>query len=335
MSQVVGKTRPSAPPAWQFLYEPIQEELAAAEELLRRELRNEDAFVDRLAKHAFRLGGKRLRPALLLLAGKASGRLLPAHQVLAAVVEMIHTATLVHDDVLDEAEIRRHTDTINARYGNEASVLVGDYLFTHAFYLASTLESTYACRMIGEATNTVCGGELRQLATRGDFSLGEAEHLAILEAKTAELCACCCRLGAHYAEAAPEICDELAAYGREVGLAFQITDDLLDLVGDEQVAGKSLGTDLAKHRPTLPLIRCLELASEAERRELLALLDRPAAEGRAALAPWFERFEALGYARQLAQDYAHRAAERLQALPASPAREALHRVAVLLVDRAQ
>jgi octaprenyl-diphosphate synthase len=335
MTQVVGKVRPSAPPAWQFLYEPIQPELAAAEDLLRRELRSEDPFVDRLAKHAFRLGGKRLRPALLLLSGKASGRLLPAHQVLAAVVEMIHTATLVHDDVLDEAEIRRHSDTLNARYGNEASVLVGDYLFTHAFYLASTLENTYACRMIGEATNTVCAGELRQLATRGNFALSEADHLAILDAKTAELCACCCRLGAHYAEASPEVCEELATYGREVGLAFQITDDLLDLVGDEQVAGKSLGTDLAKHRPTLPLIRCLELATDAERRELLALLDRPAAEGRAELRPWFERYGALAYAREVARQFAQRAADRLRILSPSPAREALARVAVLLVDRAQ
>ena len=124
--------------------------------------------------------------------------------MLAAVVEMIHTATLVHDDVLDEASLRRHRETINARSDNEASVLVGDFLFTHAFYLASSLETTFACQTIGRATNIVCAGELRQIHSRGNFALSEAEYLAIIEAKTAELCACCCRLGAHYAGATPQ-----------------------------------------------------------------------------------------------------------------------------------
>ena len=178
---------------------PIAAELAAAEDLLRGELTSEDPFVDALVKHAFRLGGKRLRPALLLLAAKATGKSNRNHVVLAAVVEMIHTATLVHDDVLDEASLRRHRETINARNDNEASVLVGDFLFTHAFALASSLETTFACQTIGRATNIVCAGELRQINSRGNFALAEDQYLAIIEAKTAELCACCCRLGAHYA----------------------------------------------------------------------------------------------------------------------------------------
>ena len=177
--------------------------------------------------------------------------------MLAAVVEMIHTATLVHDDVLDEASLRRHRETINARCDNEASVLVGDFLFTHAFYLASSLETTFACQTIGRATNIVCEGELRQIHSRGNFALTEAEYLAIIEAKTAELCACCCRLGAHYAGATPHVEDALDRFGRNLGIAFQIADDLLDLVGDEDSMGKSLGTDLEKQKPTLPLIRLL------------------------------------------------------------------------------
>ena len=194
------------------------------------------------------------------------------HVVLAAVVEMIHTATLVHDDVLDEASLRRHRETINARSDNEASVLVGDFLFTHAFYLASSLETTFACQTIGRSTNIVCGGELRQIHSRGNFDLSEAEYLAIIDAKTAELCACCCRLGAHYAGATAASRRRLADFGRNLGIAFQIADDMLDLTGDELSMGKSLGTDLEKQKPTLPLIRLLAEASGGQRAEIIDLL---------------------------------------------------------------
>ncbi len=250
---------------WKPLYGPIAAELDRCEELLRRELSSDDPFVDRLIKHAFRLGGKRLRPALLLLTAKAVGRADKEHITLAAVVEMIHTATLVHDDVLDEAKLRRHRETVNAVSDNEASVLVGDFLFTHAFALASSLGTTYACQTIGRATNIVCAGELRQIHTRGNFALGEAEYLDIIEAKTAELCACCCRLGAHYAGADRELEEALDRFGRNLGIAFQIVDDLLDLVGDEDQAGKSLGTDLEKQKPTLPVIRLLAQSDETQR----------------------------------------------------------------------
>ena len=166
---------------------------------LQNELHSEHPRSYAVIRHGLGLGGKRLRPALLLLAGQAVGRLVDEHIVLAAVVEMIHTATLVHDDVLDEAAVRRHVDTVNARWNNETSVLLGDFLFTHAFYLSSTLDSTYACRTIGRSTNIVCDGELRQTLSSGDVNLSEEDYLAIVEAKTAELCACCCELGAHYA----------------------------------------------------------------------------------------------------------------------------------------
>ena len=150
------------------LFAPIADELALVDRRLQQELRHSDPFIDELAQHSFRLGGKRLRPALLLLAAKAVGKVGDAHRTLAAVVEMVHTATLVHDDVLDDAELRRHLDTVNARWNNQTSVLLGDYLFTHAFYLASTLDTTFGCRAIGEATNTVCEGELRQTAASSE-----------------------------------------------------------------------------------------------------------------------------------------------------------------------
>ncbi|HUY34295.1 MAG TPA: polyprenyl synthetase family protein [Pirellulales bacterium] len=325
MPQVANHHRP-AQPRLASLYEPIREELARFEEILRAELRNDFPVVDELVKHGFRLGGKRLRPALLLLSAKAVGQVTREHLVLAAVVEMIHTATLVHDDVLDDAALRRHLETVNARWGNQTSVLLGDYLFTHAFYLASTLDSTFACRAIGRATNTVCEGELRQIHSQGRFSLSEAEYLAIIESKTAELCACACRLGAHYAGAGADAEEALSRYGRDLGIAFQIVDDLLDIEGDEATTGKSLGTDLAQRKPTLPLIRLWELSDEAQRSELVAIMDRSDHHRREALEPRFESAAALDYARQTAAGYAERACAELGALPPSPARTVLRQL---------
>jgi octaprenyl-diphosphate synthase len=318
---------------WKRLYAPIATELAAAEELLRRELTSDDPFVDGLVKHAFRLGGKRLRPALVLLAAKAAGQIAHEHVVLAAVVEMIHTATLVHDDVLDEASLRRHRETVNARSDNEASVLVGDFLFTHAFYLASSLETTYACQTIGRATNIVCAGELRQVHSRGNFQLTEAEYLSIIEAKTAELCACCCRLGAHYAGAGRERVDALARYGRNLGIAFQIADDMLDLVGDELAMGKSLGTDLEKQKLTLPLIRLLAESTPAERAEIVELVSSKNRADRSHLGVWLERSRALADARDMACHYADAARREAAHLPPSPARDVLLALAELVVSR--
>jgi len=244
----------STPNALASLLAPIEQELASVSQRLQAELRHPDPFIDELAQHSFRLGGKRLRPALLLLTAQAVGEVNDSHRVLAAVVEMIHTATLVHDDVLDEAEIRRHEATINARWNNQTSVLLGDYLFTHAFYLASTLETTYGCRAIGRATNIVCEGELKQTVASGDFELSRETYFQIIESKTAELCACCCRLGSHYSGASGQTTKRLESYGRHLGIAFQIADDLLDLEGEEQLTGKSLGTDLDNRKMTLPLI---------------------------------------------------------------------------------
>ncbi len=317
------------------LYAPIQDELAGVEEILRRELRSKYPFVDELVKHGFRLGGKRLRPALVLLAGKAAGNVVREHLVLAAVVEMIHTATLVHDDVLDQAELRRHLDTVNSRWGNEASVLLGDYLFTHSFYLASTLDSTFACQTIGRATNIVCEGELRQIASRGQFALSEADYLGIIEAKTAELCACCCRLGAHYAGATAQVEESLTRFGRSLGIAFQIVDDLLDLQGDEATTGKSLGTDLEQQKPTLPVIRLLDRVAGEERSQVIALLSRSENHRRLELEPWLAKTDSLDYTRTRAESFAQKARKELTCLDPSPARDVLSRMTEFVVQRRQ
>ncbi|OYV89029.1 MAG: polyprenyl synthetase, partial [Planctomycetia bacterium 21-64-5] len=243
--------------------------------------------------------------------------------------------TLVHDDVLDEAAVRRHLDTVNARWSNQSSVLLGDFLFSHAFYLASTVGSTFACEMIGRSTNIVCEGELSQVANRGNLDLSEDQYLRIIEAKTAELCACCCRLGAHYAHASPEVAVAMERYGRHLGIAFQITDDLLDLVGEEETAGKSLGSDLAQQKLTLPLIRLIAEAPGAERRRVLALIESPGADERRELQELLDRSDALEYTRKRAQGYARRAVEQLRILPRSRHRAALRRLARFVLERSQ
>lgn len=327
---------PAQPPdGLQQPYALIQDELQRTDELLLEQLRSDYPFVDRLAKYGFRLGGKRLRPALVLLSGKACGALSADHLRLAAAVEMTHTATLIHDDVLDEATLRRHLATVNAQWDNEASVLLGDYLFSRAICLASQVETTYACRTLADAARVTCEGELSQIASRGNFDLSEDEYLEIIAAKTSRLCACSCQMGAHYAGADAACCEALASYGRHLGVAFQITDDVLDLVGDERTTGKSLGTDLVKQKATLPLIRLLSQASRSQRDELLAILSRSENHRREALLPWFQQGDAIAYAQQQAVAQIAEAHRQLALLPATPAREALAALADFVIARKQ
>lgn len=315
------------------LFAPIAAELAAVDARLEQELRHPDPFIDELAQHSFRMGGKRLRPALLLLVARAVGEVRDEHRTLAAVVEMVHTATLVHDDVLDDAEVRRHLDTVNARWNNQTSVLLGDYLFTHAFYLASTLDTTYGCRAIGEATNTVCEGELRQTASSGNFWLSRDDYLAIIEAKTAELCACCCRLGAHYAGGQPAVVDALTCFGRRLGMAFQIVDDLLDLEGEEQTTGKSLGTDFAHRKMTLPLILLRDGLDKPQRARLQGLYAESDSAHAPLLVEWLDDAGVLQQARQTAVDYSNQAIDELASLTDSDAKRTLADLARFVVAR--
>src|SRR5438552_11697407 len=249
-----------ARPARSDLFQPVQGDLEIVERILRETIETAQPGVARLISHLASYRGKRLRPALLLLTARACGRVERAHHVLAAVVEMIHTATLVHDDVLDGAGVRRHVATINAGWGNQASILLGDYLFTHAFHLSSALGEARACRLIGDATNRLCAGELHQICQRGNLELTEETYFDIIDGKTAELTSCCCRLGALYSGMDAEVVERLASYGRHLGMAFQIADDLLDLVGEERSVGKSLGTDLEQQKLTLPLIYMMRQA---------------------------------------------------------------------------
>lgn len=325
----------TVPASLRTIYAPVTAELVQVEDLLREELQSDHPFVDQLVKHGFHLGGKRLRPALVLLSGLAAGKCERPQVVLGAAVELIHTATLIHDDVLDEATIRRHLDTVNARWDNEASVLLGDYLLAHSLCLTSSLDDLYAVRELSNSARTICDGELRQIESRGNFNLREDQYVSIIGNKTAELLACCCRLGAYYAGAEASVRDALNRYGHYLGLAFQIADDVLDLLGDEETVGKSLGTDLVKQKFTLPLIRLLTQVSHQERPALLELLTSSENHRRESLRPWFARFDGIDYARNQAEKFAQKAAEELQPLSASPARDSLVELTRFVVQRKQ
>jgi octaprenyl-diphosphate synthase len=319
----------AAPRSTADLYAPIAWDLAQVERILGESLASSQPGVARLLGHLGHYRGKRLRPALLLLTAQACGRVVPAHHLLGAVVEMIHTATLVHDDVLDNAVMRRHVPTVNAGWGNQASILLGDYLFTHAFHLSSTLDDVRACRIIGESTNRLCAGELHQICQRGNLELNEADYFDIIDAKTAELTSCCCRLGALYAGRDADTVEAMAGYGRNLGMAFQIADDLLDLVGVEETTGKSLGTDLEQQKLTLPLIRLLNRAAAADANRYRQILNSPENHKREALAPDLVESGALTYARQRALEFAASARAELDCLAPSNSRSILE----LLTDR--
>lgn len=321
---VLAKPRAAA-----SLFAPIGRDLETVEAILRRTLETARPGVDRLLAHAAQYKGKRLRPALLLLTAQACGQVNAAHHLLAAVVEMIHTATLVHDDVLDGAAVRRHVPTVNAVWGNQASILLGDFLFTHAFHLTSTLDDPRACGIIGESTNRLCEGEMLQVVRRGQLELSEEEYLDIIDGKTAELTACACKLGALYANMNEDAIERLTSFGRSLGLAFQIADDLLDLLGEETLAGKSLGTDLEQGKLTLPLIHLLQTAPTPQAGRVRAILGAAGNHKRESLLPELQAAGSLDYARMKAESFAASARADLECLPPSACRDALE----LLTDR--
>ena len=304
------------------MFGPVAADIEEADRIFAATLAPYKTPFGSLIQHLKHYRGKRLRPALLLLMAKACGEIAAAHHTLAAAVEMIHTATLVHDDVLDEAELRRHVPTVNAGWGNKVSILLGDMLFTHAFHLTSSVDGR-ACGIIGETTNRVCAGELRQVTERGNLNLSEADYFAIIDGKTAALTECCGRLGALYAGGSEEVANRLASFGRNLGLAFQIADDLLDLVGDELTAGKTLGTDLKQQKLTLPVIHCLNRLPMNEAEKLRAAIrDGDPALGNRMLAA-LEKTQSLAYARRRADEFARTARQELECLPRSECRSIL------------
>jgi len=311
----------------------IHDDLPAIETIFRQELSSAVPCVRELVGHLSRYRGKMLRPALLLLSARAVGQVTHDHLVLAAVVEMVHMATLVHDDVLDEASLRRQGPTINYLHGNEAAVILGDYLISHSYHLCSSLRSQRAARIVARTTNRLCEGELLQISNRDNWDLDESTYMRIITGKTASLCAASCALGAIFAGADRAATARLRRYGLCVGRAFQIQDDILDIVGSQQEAGKTLGTDLAKGKLTLPVIHFLKNAAPPQRRAMRRLLAQKDASLAQRIRDMLAGSPSLAYARNAARRWARRAAGLIADLPGSEATRALRDMAHFAVQR--
>jgi octaprenyl-diphosphate synthase len=275
--------------------------------------------------------GKMLRPGMVLLAGECFGALTEAHIQVSAMVEMIHHATLLHDDVLDEGCKRRGIPTVNYLWGNESAVLLGDFLLSQVFRMAAELDAPVA-RILAQTAAQVCEGELRQTVHRRNWQLSEAQYLEIITEKSASFFGGCCRLGAMLSHADEGGIEAVAQFGLLAGIAFQITDDLLDLAGDETHTGKTLQSDLAKDKPTLAVIHMLRTLEAARQAQVRALLESPDGTGRE-LAVLLERAGSLRYAREQAAEYVARAIQALAEVPSSPAKEALIETARFMANR--
>jgi len=249
------------------------------------------------------------------------------------VVEMIHTATLLHDDVVDESSLRRGHATANALFGNAASVLVGDFLYSRAFQLIVSVDSMRALRILSDATNVIAEGEVLQLLNSGNPDVDENAYLDVIRRKTAKLFEASARLGAMLAEADPAIEDALALYGAHLGTAFQLIDDVLDYSGDHEAIGKNLGDDLAEGKPTLPLIRAMQVGSAADAALIRDALERGRLDDFKPVVEVLARTDALDYAHRCAQAESAHASACLEALADSPARQTLLKLAAFAVER--
>ncbi len=329
--------------------EPVQsavmDALALVETRFEGQLKGELEPVQNLLSHVERYRGKMLRPVLCMLSsmacapageGEWSWEPTDRHVVMASVAEMVHMATLVHDDVLDEADHRRGGLTVNHLHGNEPAVMLGDYLIAAAFELCAQLGEAETAGRVGRMSMAMCAGELLQLHHRGDFAMTEATYFEIVERKTGALIGLAASLGASASGARVEVVEAMDRMGRDLGIAFQIQDDLLDLEGELGTVGKSVGKDVEKSKLTLPLIHHLQHAQD--RAASIALLEQAAtgnAEARAALASRAGETGSIEHARRIAAEYVQRARTSIAALPESPPRAMLDLLAKAVIDRAK
>jgi len=309
--------------SWRQIVEPVEPFLDAVTRRLEKQVNEFDPGLAPFAEYALTGNGKHLRPTLVALAANSLGRINDAHVTVAVIIEMVHLATLVHDDVMDEAEIRRGQLTLAANWGNEIAVLFGDCLFAQALKLAASFPTPDICRAVAAATNTVCAGEILQTLHRRNFERSRREYFRVLEMKTAELFALSCELAACLSGATAAERTTLRQFGLSFGTAYQIYDDCVDLFGSEAAAGKSLGTDLAKGKLTLPLLLAWERAALEERRELEELIKNWHPGAMARVSSLLARHETLGPSLEVIGDYLAKARQTLSALPETVGRAGL------------
>ncbi|MGE5171419.1 MAG: polyprenyl synthetase family protein [Rudaea sp.] len=307
--------------------------MAAVDRVLRESLRSDVALIRQVANYIIAGGGKRLRPALLLLAARACGYDGRDHHTLAAAIEMIHTATLLHDDVVDDSDLRRGNATANAQFGNPASVLVGDFLYSRTFQLMVSIDRMRVLAIIADATNLIAEGEVLQLIHTGNAALDERAYFGVIERKTAKLFEAAGRLGGVLGGATADTENALARYGMHLGTAFQIMDDVLDYSGDAAQIGKNLGDDLSEGKMTLPLIRALAVGTPEEADVIRRAVSGGGLTDFAPVVMTLNRTGALDYARERAHAESDAATACLAALPDSPAASGLLQLAAFASRR--
>lgn len=311
---------------------PVCEDLRAVDATIRARLKSAVPLVDQIAEHIIAGGGKRLRPLLVVLAARACGERGSAHIEAAAFIEFIHTATLLHDDVVDGSSLRRGRHTANQVFGNQASVLVGDFVYSRAFQMMAALSSQPVMEIMAQATNVIAEGEVLQLMNAHDPDTSEERYLEVIYRKTARLFEAGAEVAAVLAAAAPQVRQGLATYGRQLGTAYQLVDDVLDYRSNPQERGKNLGDDLAEGKPTLPLIHALRTGDDAQRS---AIRDAIRQGGLSQLQPVVAAIEATGgleYAASRARTASDAALAALAVLPDSPYRNSLAALARFAVE---
>lgn len=311
----------------------VKDDMERVNQLILARLAADIPLIDSLSQHIVASGGKRIRPMLLLLTAKAFGYQGDTHILLAAIIEFIHTATLLHDDVVDDSSLRRGQITANSIWGNEASVLVGDFLFSRAFQLMAEVQNLKVISILATASNTIAKGEVLQLINCHDTATDEARYFDVISAKTAKLFSAATQLAAVISKQSIEIEQQMSAFGHHLGLAFQLIDDALDYQGDASELGKNVGDDLAEGKPTLPLIYTLEVGNAAEKALIREAIEAGGTTLLAEIQQALVRNKAIEYTHQCANKEVAAACAALACVPDSPYKEALLALADFTLSR--
>ena len=311
----------------------VTSDLAAVDAEIRRQLASDVALVSQVGDYIVGGGGKRLRPLLVVLAARAAGAKDSTHIPAAALIEFIHTATLLHDDVVDGSDRRRGRETANEAFGNPASVLVGDFLYSRAFQMMAALDSSAVIRVMADATNTIAAGEVMQLMNSGDPDTTEIRYMDVIYRKTARLFEAGAQIAAIVARAPARVESALTRYGKHLGIAFQLIDDALDYGGDADQLGKNVGDDLAEGKPTLPLIHALKHGDADAAAMIREVIERGGTEQQGPIRALVESTGGLDYTSRLARSEAELAVQALAEVPDSPYRDALAGLARFAVSR--
>ena len=311
----------------------VTSDFDAVDRLIKRRLHSQVALVDQVATYIIYSGGKRLSPLLVLMAARACGHAGERHVEAAAIIEFIHTATLLHDDVVDGSSLRRGRKTANEVFGNAASVLVGDFLYSRSFQMMVTLNRMSIMEIVADATNAISEGEVLQLMNAHDPNTTEAQYIDVIQRKTARLFQAGAQLGAILSDAPPAIVESLGRYGRHIGTAFQLVDDALDYQADEASLGKHLGDDLAEGKPTLPLIYAMQHGSTAQRDMIRHAIENGGLDRLEEITRAVASLGGLAYTARLAQSEADQALAALAPLPETVFKEGLSELARFAVAR--